>query len=116
MTIASSVSGIINGIGQTISVRYVTAGAFNTTTLSTTNTTSDVSVIAHVKEKYSAVNTMAGLVHSYTKEIRIAASDLAIDPTVYDKIIIGSKQYNIFNVNILYEHDTKALYIIGVQS
>ena len=112
MDYAEHVSSIINDIGTSITLRTVTA-VFNSTTLQNTNTNVDTSITASIR--HYRPKEVGGLIQSGDREARIAAADLAAEPTPYDKIIVGGKVFNVISVNVRSPKNIAAIYILQIR-
>ena len=85
-------------LGGDVTIRRVTAGAYNTTTGAIAETLSDTTI----KGALSNVsrNQVNGLIESQNKIITISAGDLTFTPTTKDIVIINSVKFQIIEVDI----------------
>ena len=88
---------VIAKFGGDVTIRYVTAGVYNTTTGASTETTSD-SVVKGVLEGVSK-NEVNGLIQAEDKRLVVAAADLPSAPGTKDRAVISSVVYQIITVN-----------------
>lgn len=96
-TLRKTASNLIGKFGGEVTVRYVTAGTYNTTTGASSETTSDTATFGIVEGvSLSEVND---LVQAEDKRLSVAADDLATVPTTKDRVIIGSTVYQIITIN-----------------
>jgi len=80
-----------------VTIRYVTAGVYNTTTGASTETTSD-SVVKGVLEGVSK-GEVNGLIQAEDKRLIVAAKDLPSAPGTKDRAVISTVVYQIITVN-----------------
>ena len=86
----------IQGFGQDVTVRTITAGSYNTTTGVISESNSD----ATVKAVFEDVNMheVNELIQAEDKKITISAGDVTTKPTTKDKVLISSIVHNIIRV------------------
>ncbi len=86
----------IQGFGQDVTVRTVTAGSYNTTTGVISESNSD----ATVKAVFEDVNMreVNELIQAEDKKITISAGDVTTKPTTKDKVVISNIVHNIIRV------------------
>lgn len=97
---------VIGKFGSDVTIRYVTAGTYNTTTGASTETTSDTA-IKGILEGVSKAE-VNDLIEAEDKRLTVAADDLATAPGTKDRVVISSVVYQIIAVNIN-EHDNTAI-------
>jgi hypothetical protein len=88
---------VISKFGGDVTIRYVTAGVYNTTTGASTETTSD-SVVKGVLEGVSK-GEVNGLIQAEDKRLIVAAKDLPSAPGTKDRAVISTIVYQIITVN-----------------
>jgi len=88
---------VIAKFGGDVTIRYVTAGVYNTTTGASTETTSD-SVVKGVLEGVSK-GEVNGLIQAEDKRLIVAAKDLPSAPGTKDRAVISTVVYQIITVN-----------------
>jgi len=88
---------VISKFGGDVTIRYVTAGVYNTTTGASTETTSD-SVVKGVLEGVSK-GEVNGLIQGEDKRLVVAAKDLPSAPGTKDRAVISTVVYQIITVN-----------------
>ena len=86
----------IQGFGQDVTIRTITAGSYNTTTGVISESNSD----ATVKAVFEDVNMreVNELIQAEDKKITISAGDVTTKPTTKDKVLISSIVHNIIRV------------------
>ena len=86
----------IQGFGQDVTIRTITAGSYNTTTGVISESNSD----ATVKAIFEDVNMreVNELIQAEDKKITISAGDVSTKPTTKDKVLISSIVHNIIRV------------------
>ena len=89
-------SASLKQLGGDVTIRQVIAGAYNTTTGTITESTSDTSV----KGALSNVsrNEVNDLIESQDKRLTISAGDLTFVPTTKDRVVISSVEFKIIQV------------------
>ena len=85
-------------LGGDVTIRQVTAGAYNTTTGAITESTSDTTI----KGALSKVsrNQVNDLVESQDKLLTISAGDITFVPTTKDRVVISNVEFKIIQVVI----------------
>ena len=83
-------------LGGDVTIRKVTAGAYNTTTGAIAETISDTTI----KGALSNVsrNQVNDLIESQDKLLTISAGDLTFVPTTKDRVVISSVEFKIIQV------------------
>jgi len=89
-------SASLKKLGGDVTIRQVTAGAYNTTTGAITESTSDTTI----KGSLSNVsrNQVNDLIESQDKLLTISAGDLTFVPTTKDRVVISSVEFKIIQV------------------
>ena len=86
----------IEGFGQNVTIRTITAGSYNTTTGVISESNSD----ATVKAVFEDVNMreVNELIQAEDIKITISAGDVTAKPTTKDKVLISNIVHNIIRV------------------
>ena len=89
-------SASLKKLGGNVTIRQVTAGAYNTTTGAISESTSDTTI----KGALSNVsrNQVNDLIESQDKLLTISAGDLTFVPTTKDRVVISSVEFKIVQV------------------
>ena len=97
-------SKTLGNLGGDVTIRQVTAGAYNTTTGAITESTSDTTI----KGALSNVsrNQVNDLIESQDKLLTISAGDLTFVPTTKDRVVISSVEFKIVQVVINEQNNT----------
>ena len=107
-SLAKVASTLIGKFGADVTVRFVTAGAYNTTTGTVTESTSDTSIKGIVDSIGS--REVEGLTKTTGKRLTVAASDLTTAPNPKDRVVISSVEYQIVTVNTQEQEGTAITY------
>lgn len=112
MTLAKSLervaSKVIAKFGGDVTIRYVTAGDYNTTTGAITETTSDTNVKGVLEDvNLREVNE---LIQAGDKKLTVAANDLATAPETKDRVVISSVVHQIVRSEITEQDNTAIVY------
>jgi hypothetical protein len=107
-------SKVIARLGGDVTIRYVTAGAYNTTTGAIAETVSDV----NIKGVLDDVNAreVNELVQAGDKKLTIAANDLATAPETKDRVVIGSVVHQIIRVKTIEQDNTAVAYEVTLRA
>ena len=97
-------TNVIKALGADVTIRFVTAGAYNTTTGTVTETTSDTA-IKGVVDAISA-REVNDLIKTTDKRLIISANDVASAPSTKDRVVISSVEYQIIQVNTIDQDNT----------
>jgi|TARA_Y100000033_G_scaffold43260_1_gene44840 hypothetical protein len=97
-------TNVIKALGADVTIRYVTAGSYNTTTGTVTETTSDTA-IKGVVDAITA-REVNDLVKTTDKRLIISANDVATAPSTKDRVVISSVEYQIIQVNTIDQDNT----------
>ena len=89
-------SKTLSKLGGDVTIRKVTAGAYNTTTGAITESTTDTTI----KGALSNVsrNQVNDLIESQDKLLTISAGDLTFAPTTKDIVVISNVEFKIIQV------------------
>ena len=99
-------SKVITKFGGDVTVRYVTAGSYNTTTGAITESESDTTIKGVLEDvNLREVNE---LVQAGDKRLTVAADDLTTAPETKDRVVIGSVVHQIIRVETT-EQDNSAI-------
>jgi len=101
-------SNVIDALGADVTIRYVTAGSYNTTTGAITETTSDTA-IKGVDEAISQ-REVNDLVQASDKRLIVAAKELATAPETKDRVVISSVVHQIIQVQTIDQDNTAITY------
>jgi hypothetical protein len=101
-------SKLMARFGGVATFRSVTAGAYNTTTGASAETTTDTTVRGVLEDvRRSEVND---LVQQGDKRLIIAAADVASAPTTADRVIISNRSLQIIEVRTIEQDNTAITY------
>ena len=103
-SLARVASKVLKQFGGDVTVRYVTAGAYNTTTGAITESESDTAV-SGILEGVS-LNEVNDLVQAGDKRLTVAADDLATAPETKDRVVIGGVVHQIIRVETTEQDNT----------
>ena len=97
-------SASLKKLGGDVTIRQVTAGAYNTTTGAISESTSDTTI----KGALSGVsrNQVNDLIESQDKLLTISAGDLTFVPTTKDRVVINNVEFKIIQVVINEQNNT----------
>jgi hypothetical protein len=87
---------VLGQLGTSVSVRVVTAGNYDTTTGTASDTTADTSCKANLRD--IAGSELFGLAEITDQVCMVAASALSAAPKPRDKVVISSAVYDIIEV------------------
>ena len=92
----TAASKTLKKLGGDVTIRRVTACAYNTTTGAITESTSDTTV----KGELSNVNRseVNDLIESQDKKLIIASKDISFVPTTKDRVVISSVEFKVIQV------------------
>ena len=112
--IAKAVSNVMKQVGGDVTIRYVTAGAYNTTAGTISTTTSDTTVPGVLEDvNLSEVNE---LVQAGDKRLTIAADDVATAPETKDQVVISSVVHQIIAVESNEQNATAMSYVLTLRA
>ena len=89
-------SASLKKLGGDVTIRQVTAGAYNTTTGAIAESTSDTTIKGALSNV--ARNQVNDLIESQDKLLTISAGDLSFVPTTKDRVVISSVEFKIIQV------------------
>ena len=99
---------VIDALGADVTIRYVTAGTYNTTTGVIGETESDTAIKGVVQNiRQSEVND---LVQASDKRLIVAAKELATAPGTKDRVVISSVVHQIIEVQTIDQDNTAITY------
>tara|TARA_Y100000015_G_scaffold2982_1_gene2798 strand:- start:260 stop:616 length:357 start_codon:yes stop_codon:yes gene_type:complete len=101
-------SNVIDALGADVTIRYVTAGTYNTTTGAVAETTSDTA-IKGVVEAISQ-REVNDLVQASDKRLIVAAKELATAPETKDRVVISTVVHQIIQVQTIDQDNTAITY------
>lgn len=107
-SLARVASNVLKQFGADVTVRYVTAGTYNTTTGTVTETTSDTELKGIVEN--IADREVDGLIKTTDKRLTVAADDLATVPAPKDRVVISSVEYQVISVDTVEQDNTAITY------
>ncbi len=114
MSIPDRVKALINIAGETVTLRELTALNIDTGTMTNNPVYTPHVVKASIRDFRDS--ELTGLVQKGDRELRVAAIDLgAYVPKQNDKVLIGSKQFNVKSVNILTVKNEATLYELVIR-
>ena len=103
-SLAKVASNVLKQFGGDVTVRYVTAGTYNTTTGAITESASDTTVPGILEDvNLREVNE---LIQAGDKRLTVAADDLATAPETKDRIVISGVVHQIIRVKTTEQDNT----------
>ena len=99
-------TNVIKVLGADVTIRYVTAGSYNTTTGTVTESTSDTAIKGVVQGISN--REVDELIKTTDKRLIISADDVATAPSTKDRVVISSVEYQIIQV-ITIDQDNTAI-------
>ena len=101
-------TNVLKALGGDVTIRYVTSGAYNTTTGLSGETVSDTNVKGVVEAvQKSEAN---GLIQAEDKRLIVSAEELATAPGTKDRVVISSVVYQIISVTTVEQDNTAITY------
>jgi len=97
-------SASLKKLGGDVTIRQVTAGAYNTTTGAITESTSDTTIKGVLSNVLR--NQVNDLIESQDKLLTISAGDLTFVPTTKDRVVISSVEFKIIQIIINEQNNT----------
>ena len=97
-------SKVITKFGGDVTVRIVTAGAYNTTTGTVGESVSDTEIKGVLQD--ITLREVNGLIQAGDKRLTVAASDLTTAPETKDKVVISSVVHQIITVETTEQDNT----------
>jgi len=105
-SLRKAASKVTGKLGADVTIRYVTAGTYNTTTGVIGETESDTAIKGVVQNiTQSEVND---LVQASDKRLIVAAKELATAPGTKDRVVISTVVHQIIQVETI-DHDNTAI-------
>ena len=101
-------SKLMARFGGVVTIRRITAGAYNTSTGSAAETTADT-VVSGVLEDVN-LREVNDLVQAGDKRLMIAAADLSFTPTTADRVLISNVQHQVIRVTTIEQDNTPITY------
>lgn len=101
-------SKLMAKFGGEATIRRITVGAYNTTTGTAAETTSDT-VVRGVLEDVN-LREVNDLIQASDKRLSIAAADVAAAPTTADRVIIGNVTHQVIRVTTIEQDSTAITY------
>ena len=89
-------SKTLSKLGGDVTIRQVTAGAYNTTTGAITESTSDTTIKGALNNV--SRNQVNDLIESQDKLLTISAGDITFVPTTKDRVVISNVEFKIVQV------------------
>lgn len=103
-SLARVASNVLKQFGGDVTVRYVTAGSYNTTTGAITESESDTTIKGILEDvNLREVNE---LVQAGDKRLTVAADDLTTAPETKDRVVISSVVHQIIRVETTEQDNT----------
>jgi hypothetical protein len=97
-------SKVITKFGGEVTIRRITVGAYNTSTGTAAETTSDT-VLRGVLEDVN-VREVSDLIQSGDKRLTVAAADVAAVPSTADRVLIGGITHQVIRVTTIEQDNT----------
>ena len=97
-------SASLKKLGGDVTIRQVTAGSYNTTTVAITESTSDTTIKGALSNV--SKNQVNDLIESQDKLLTISAGDLTLAPTTKDRVVISSVEFKIIQVIVNEQNNT----------
>jgi hypothetical protein len=97
-------SKVITKFGGEVTIRRITVGAYNTSTGTAAETTSDT-VVRGVLEDVN-VREVNDLIQSGDKRLTVAAADVAAVPSTADRVLIGGVTHQIIRITTIEQDNT----------
>ena len=107
-SLAKVAATLIGKFGADVTVRFVTAGTYNTTTGTVTESTSDTTEKGIIEGVTSTEDDE--LIKRTDKRLTVAADDLTTVPAPKDRVVISSVEYQIITVNTQEQEGTAITY------
>ena len=99
-------SKVITKFGGEVTIRRITVGAYNTSTGTAAETTSDT-VLRGVLEDVN-VREVNDLIQSGDKRLTVAAADVAAVPSTADRVLVGGVTHQVIRVTTV-EQDNEPI-------
>ncbi len=112
--IAKAVSNVMKQAGGDVTIRYVTAGSYDTSAGTISQSTEDTTVPGVLEDvNLSEVNE---LVQAGDKRLTIAADDVATAPETKDQVVISSVVHQIIAVESNEQDATAMSYVLTLRA
>ena len=112
MTLATSLrataSKLMAKFGGTATIRRVTTGAYNPTTGTISQASSDIAVRGVLQDVN--LREVNDLIQATDKRLLIAAADLTAPPTTADEVLISGTTYQVIRVDTIEQDNTAITY------
>ena len=112
--IAKAVSNAMKQAGGDVTIRYVTAGSYDTATGTISTTTSDTEAPG-VLENVS-LNEVNDLIQAGDKRLTIAADDVTPAPETKDQVVISNVVHQIVSVELNEQDGTAMSYVLVLRA
>ena len=99
---------VIDALGADVTIRYVTAGSYNTTTGAITETTSDTAIKGVVQA--ISQREVNDLIQASDKRLIVAAKELETAPETKDRVVISTVVHQIIQVQTVDQDNTAITY------
>ena len=99
---------VIDSLGADVTIRYVTAGSYDTSDGTIAETTSDTAIKGVVQAIRQ--NEVNDLVQASDKRLIVAAKELATAPETKDRVVISSVVHQIVEVQTVDQDNTAITY------
>ena len=97
-------SKLMTKFGGEVTIRRITLGAYNTTTGTAAETTSDTALRGVLEDVN--LREVNDLIQSGDKRLTIAAADVATAPVTADRVLIGGVTHQIIRVTTIEQGNT----------
>ena len=101
-------NNVIDALGADVTIRYVTAGSYNTTTGVIAETESDTNIKGVVQS--ISQNEVNELIQASDKRLIVAAKELVTAPETKDRVVISSVVHQIIEVQTIDQDNTAITY------
>jgi len=101
-------SKLMAKFGGEVTIRRVTLGAYNTTTGTAAETTSDTAIRGVLEDVN--LREVNDLIQAGDKRLIIAAADTAAVPTTADRVIISTRSLQVIEVRTIEQDNTPITY------
>jgi hypothetical protein len=105
-SLRSVASKLMAKLGGEVTIRRVTLGAYNTTTGTAAETTSDTELRGVLEDV--ALREVNDLIQAGDKRLIVAAADTAAPPTMADRVIIENRTLQVIEVRTI-EQDNEPI-------
>lgn len=112
--ISKAVSNVMKQVGGDVTIRYVTAGSYNTSTGTILQSTSDTTVPGVLEDVN--LNEVNELVQAGDKRLTIAADAVTTAPETKDQVVISSVVHQIIAVESNEQDNTAMSYVLTLRA